>query len=109
MARLVPCSACEELVMVKTCVCPHCGAGGVCRTLSLPAAALLLGLAMTGCDDGGGEQVQPDYGVAITDNDGDGWGVEDGDCDDEDETIHPDADETPGDGIDSNCDGEDDT
>lgn len=43
------------------------------------------------------------------DADGDGWTVAAGDCDDDDETIHPDATETPGDEIDSNCDDADDT
>ncbi len=31
------------------------------------------------------------------------------DCDDSDPDINPDAEEVPGDGVDSNCDGEDDT
>jgi hypothetical protein len=67
-----------------------------------------------------------DEGLASTwfmDLDGDGYGsdeaqVEDcdqppgsvtegGDCDDDDAQIHPDATEVPGDGVDSDCDGED--
>ena len=75
------------------------------------ALGALLGLSVsaTGCIDGG---MQMDYGVAETgylDLDGDGYSEEEGDCDDEDESIHPGAEETPGDGVDSNCDGEDDT
>ena len=57
--------------------------------------------------------VQPEYGVPdtgmYTDNDGDGYSEADGDCDDDNASIHPGAEETPGDGIDSNCDGNDDT
>ena len=52
------------------------------------------------------------YGVPDTgswDNDGDGYTPEDGDCDDNNPDVNPGAEETPGDGVDSNCDGEDDT
>ncbi len=41
------------------------------------------------------------------DDDGDGWSECDGDCDDTTLLVHPEAEETAGDGIDSNCDGED--
>ena len=48
-------------------------------------------------------------GAAAEDDDGDGWSVEAGDCDDTDESIHPGADDPEGDGIDSDCDGVDGT
>lgn len=75
------------------------------------AAVLLgLGLGLAGCAD---KDMQTLYGEPYTgdsiDADGDGWTVEDGDCDDENEEINPGATETTGDGIDSNCDGGDDT
>jgi hypothetical protein len=57
------------------------------NTALIPLAAMLL----VGC---------------ATDNDGDGFAVED-DCNDEDAAVNPDGEETIGDGIDSNCDGED--
>ncbi len=50
-----------------------------------------------------------DYVLACSedDSDNDGWTQCDGDCDDADDDIHPDALEVPGDGVDSNCDGND--
>ncbi|MCB9761032.1 MAG: putative metal-binding motif-containing protein [Alphaproteobacteria bacterium] len=109
---LVPCPACGCHVTSSACVCPHCDATlRRCEgKLATTAAAALMGLALVGCGDKDGID-QPEYGVPDTswvDEDGDGWSTED-DCDDTNADIHPDATETPGDSIDSNCDGEDDT
>jgi len=52
------------------------------------------------------------YGVPATDSDNDGYISKDtggDDCDDNDANVHPGAAETPGDNVDSNCDGNDDT
>lgn len=113
MPDLVPCSACETLVFAGTCVCPHCGVKKACRgTGALGKAALAVGLvaALTACE--GGEDVETGvqalYGVALVDNDGDGYDQGE-DCNDDDDTIYPGATETAGDSVDSNCDGEDDT
>ena len=40
-----------------------------------------------------------------TDEDGDGFSVEDGDCDDTSPWINPARDEEPNDGVDNDCDG----
>jgi len=83
--------------------------------------AVLLGLSLTACgetekdtatDDTSTSVVEPEmsalYGVPNVDNDGDGYEM-DVDCNDDDPDIHPDAEEIPGDGIDSNCNNDDDT
>ncbi len=46
---------------------------------------------------------------STSDNDQDGYSPRQGDCDDGDASINPGATETVNDGVDSNCDGEDDT
>ena len=111
---LVPCPSCAELVREGSCVCPHCGTHHPCKSRALARAALLLGIGLAGCDGGttttdDTEMVQADYSGAVTaDHDEDGYtdGV---DCNDDDPNIHPDATETPGDGVDSNCNNDDDT
>jgi hypothetical protein len=54
-------------------------------------------------DSGAGD----DDSAASTDVDEDGWTVEDGDCDDGNPSVHPDAAEVPYDGVDQDCDGAD--
>jgi hypothetical protein len=62
-----------------------------------------------GVGGGVGGGMAPAYGVPETDNDKDGYTFPSSDCDDNNANIHPGAPETPGDNIDSNCDGKDDT
>ena len=52
---------------------------------------------------------EPPYGVPNLDEDGDGFFADIDDCDDSDPNIHPEAEEIPNDGIDSNCNEDDNT
>ena len=84
-------------------------------TVSGIALATLLGL--TACGDKPSEmETSALYGVEVVDtaywdgdDDGDGFSPADGDCDDDNADVNPDAEEIPGDDVDSNCNGEDDT
>lgn len=59
--------------------------------------------AAESCEDGIDQDCDGSDAECTTDNDGDGWTIEDGDCDDTDATIYPNAPETCGDGVDQNC------
>jgi len=107
---LISCMHCGQPTDVRACSCPHCDAQLKRCGLGLhrAAGAALLGLVVAGCDGAPIDNPEPAYGIAFIDDDGDGF--EQGeDCDDSDPEVYPGADETPGDGVDSNCDGEDDT
>ena len=74
---------------------------------------MLLGLGLIGCNEKEPNTLVGDsnlmYGVPdVEDWDEDGF-TSDVDCNDEDPDIHPEAEEIPDDGIDSNCNGEDNT
>lgn len=100
--------------------CPHCDASFGAGMPTRAAAAVLLSLAigMNGCVSGSkygspDSGPQAEYGVPDTsanaDADEDGWTPAEGDCDDSDASIHPEATETPDDGVDSNCNEDDNT
>ena len=110
---MITCSTCGHLHKSTETVCPHCVNSSKNRSF-IPAAVLLglsgLGL-LSSCKQ---EPVESLYGVPwdsgeYMDEDGDGFSVAEGDCDDTDATIFPGAEETADDTVDQNCDGEDNT
>jgi hypothetical protein len=110
---LLPCARCGAHVFGDAAACPSCGAAP--HPTRLTAAAALMGLALVACGDKDGDDsgvISDMYGVPDTgyvDDDGDGYAVRDGDCDDNSAAVNPGALETTGDGVDSNCDGDDNT
>ena len=56
-------------------------------------------------DDDTTEDPGDDDSSLPLDGDGDGWTVEDGDCDDADPAVHPGATDSPCNAVDSDCDG----
>ena len=104
MPTLKSCPSCAQLIHEDARGCPFCRAKR--PTLGAKAAVALMGLTLmtSAC------RVDALYGApASVDEDGDGYGERDGDCDDSDAAINPGAIDTVDDGIDSNCDGDDNT
>lgn len=102
-----PCAHCGTVT--PSTRCPSCGARITART---PAGWAALGLTLMACAGGPGtETAVALYGMPAceTDVDGDGFCAELDDCDDDDPDVHPGAEETVDDGVDSNCDGDDNT
>lgn len=123
MSGLAVCVGCGRHVRPADSTCPFCGSAigsspGVTR---LPTAiSVALGLALTGCPGAAvalygaspSDRVDTAQETGGVDNDQDGFYAESSggaDCDDDDASVNPDATETAGDGVDSNCDDEDDT
>ena len=108
---LQACPSCGTHNRDGACACLGCGAKlGTCRTAH-PAAALL-GFVLGGCV--GTEKIpdaQPPYGLpdteSVSDQDGDGFSVRQGDCNDQDASVFPGAEDPVGDGLDTDCDNED--
>ena len=57
-------------------------------------------------DDGGGAPDDQEVAEETSDADGDGWSIADGDCDDQDGWVHPQAHEFCDDELDNDCDSE---
>jgi hypothetical protein len=81
------------------------------RPLLLACVSTLLGPSCG--NDAGGRPAAGDDGAAVVDDDiadvdGDGFAVDDGDCDDRNRSVYPGARERPRDDVDADCDGQDD-
>src|SRR6476646_4155006 len=61
----------------------------------------MLPIALLSCAHG------PSPAIPLGDADGDGYPLDQGDCDDLDPAVHPQADDQDGDGVDGDCDGTD--
>lgn len=122
MPRLAPCPSCGCHIFMGSTECPHCLArfDSAGSTAGLGPMALILGLslALPGCTTNMAMKYGPapyDTADTLIDENGDGYQPSETidpaqrDCDDTNAEIHPGAKETPGDSVDSNCDGADDT
>ena len=108
---LVPCPHCHSPTHAGQ-ACLHCSGSSNGKTPLLLGATALLGLTLAACTSSTPDSaVVALYGVpdsGYMDNDGDGHAART-DCDDDNADIYPGAPETAGDGVDSNCNDEDDT
>ena len=105
---LKPCTSCGTPTHSER-ACAHCSAAPMGLSTPLLAGAVaLLGLGLGACTEKEAVALYGMPGSGYLDADADGSRAS-LDCDDTDPDVFPGAPETSGDGVDSNCDGEDDT
>ncbi len=104
---LVSCSHCTGFVPANITTCPHCGTQSLDVKPNSKLGSLVAGVAAAATGGVVAVTLMACYGAPYVDNDGDGYEATYSDCNDADATIHPDAPDPAGDGIDQNCDGVD--
>ncbi len=93
--------------LALTLILTACG-GGISTDVTIPQDTGDGDGGADGGDTDGGSTITDGGGTTGTDDDEDDWTVEEGDCNDADPNVHPDATDVCYDGVDSDCDGSND-
>lgn len=116
--NMLNCSCCEGFVPANANRCPHCDIAAprrrsTLRTLRNIAGGGAVAMTLMACYGGGPARPMPPSEptnaatCADPNDDIDGDGYCENDCDQMNAAIHPGANDVPGDGIDQDCDGTD--
>ncbi len=106
---MLSCTRCRRHLRDSEVICPFCTSplkrSRVPEALTLGLAAVVLAACY---GPGPGSMDDDDSAADQYDNDSDGWTAADGDCDEEQPSVNPDAAEVCDDGVDNDCDTETD-